>query len=139
MPLATFDIIIILIILYNLVQGFRRGLIRSLFFLLGLILATFFALSFYRPAGEYLYLNFQITHPWAECLSFSIIWISISFLVNWLGIALKKVAKILFVGWLDRLGGVVLGLGKAFLIISLILVSLTRLNLSPKIKQSLRD
>ena len=139
MPLLTVELVIVLIMVYSLWNGYRRGLLRSFFFLIGLVAATFVALSLYARCGGYLTRDFNIPHPWAEFLSFSLIWIAVSSFVNGVGAVTKKITKFLFIGWLDNLGGAILGLGKGLLIVSLLLVSLTRLPLNPAIKKSLQQ
>ena len=139
MTLAPVDLFISLVTLYNLWQGYRRGLLRGIFFLLGLLAATFAALTYYSVGGDYLSGHAAISHPWAEFISFSFIWLSITLLSNWLGQLLKKAAKYLFINWLDCFGGAALGLLKGLLIISLILVSITRLPLAPRVEKPLQE
>jgi membrane protein required for colicin V production len=46
-------------------------------------------------------------------------------LVSVLGVILKYLLNIAFLGWVDRIGGIVFGLAKGILIISVLFISLT--------------
>lgn len=113
------DVIIIIALAASLFSGWRNGLIRSLFSLVGLIAAVKLAGAFYiEVAGR---LNFISDEKAARIAAFGIILAAVMlivFVVAWL---LTKIAASLTLGWLNGLGGAAFGLFMGVLVISTLL------------------
>ena len=58
-------------------------------------------------------------------LSFLIIFCCVLIIVSVLGVIIKYLLNIAFLGWVDRIGGLVFGIIKAILIVSVLFISLT--------------
>lgn len=123
-----FDIILILILAYCFLRGIFRGLLKEISSLIGVIGGFYAAYTYYKDAGVHLspYLKRWITDPsHINILSFLIIFIGIYLIVSIIGIIIKYILKIVFLGWVDRLFGGVFGILKGILIGSVLLIVFT--------------
>jgi membrane protein required for colicin V production len=132
------DIFVGVILIYGLVRGIFRGLVKEVASIIGVLGAFLAAYSFYGTVGGYL--SGVVSSPaYRNLLAFLIIFCAVVVLVNVLAIVIQYLLKIVFLGWLDRLGGVVFGLIKAALIVAVLFLALTAFlpKGTPLIKESL--
>jgi len=119
-----FDIIIIVILGYSLVRGVFRGLVKEVSSIVGVLGGFYAAFSYYTMLAKIL--SGLIKEPaYLNILSFLIIFCSVLIIVGVLGIIIKYLLNIAFLGWVDRIGGVGFGLVKGVLIVSILFISLT--------------
>ncbi len=98
------DIVIIVIAGICAYIGWRQGLIRAAFSIVGLIVGIVVAGQLADVLAE------KISGAqWAYFVSFAIILIVVLVIANIVGGILKQFTKFLMIGWLDSLGGLVLG------------------------------
>lgn len=152
------DLGIIFLILLFTYFGYRKGAVKQTFAFLAFIGGLFLALSQYANGAAVLgkYLPFDRTS--LEIISFVVILLLTSVAINWLGLLLSSLTRVLFLGILDHILGAVLGLLKGSLLIYFLLLvlsnvpydQLTRelessflavnfLSLTPIIQQNLAD
>jgi len=119
-----FDIIIIVILGYSLVRGVFRGLVKEVSSIVGVLGGFYAAFTYYTMLAKLL--SGLIKEPaYLNILSFLIIFCSVLIIVGVLGIIIKYLLNIAFLGWIDRIGGVGFGLVKGVLIVSILFISLT--------------
>ena len=119
-----FDILIIIILLYCLIRGIFRGLLKEMSSLVGVLGGFYAAYTYYNEVGKYL--KKWITDPnYINILSFLLIFICVFLIISILGIIIKYVLKIVFLGWVDRVFGAVFGILKGILIGSVLLIVFT--------------
>jgi membrane protein required for colicin V production len=120
----AFDIIVVVILAYSLIRGLFRGLVKELASIIGVLGGFFAAYSFYKVGASYL--SGLVSNPaYRNILAFLVIFCAVAVLVNVLAIIIKYLLKIVFLGWLDRLGGFAFGVVKGVLIVSVIFLALT--------------
>jgi membrane protein required for colicin V production len=120
----AFDILVGVVLVYGLVRGLFRGLVKELSSIIGVLGGFLAAYSFYGVIGGYL--SGMVSSPaYRNLLAFLIIFGAVVVTVNLLAIVVKYLLKIVFLGWLDRLGGVVFGFVKGALIVSVLFLALT--------------
>jgi membrane protein required for colicin V production len=102
------DIVIIVILVISAVSGFISGLIKTVFSLVGLILGVFLAGKFY--VGLSGSLDFIPGDNGSRIAAFIIIFLVVMLIATLLGIILTKLISAVMLGWINRLGGAVLGL-----------------------------
>jgi membrane protein required for colicin V production len=113
------DIIILVVLIGSVVVGLLTGIIRILFTLVGGILGVVLAGQFSQSLGNKLTF---IHSPGAAHTTAFVFIIIVSVVVFMLiGLLVKKVASKLFIGWIDRLGGAVLGLVLGAIVIGALL------------------
>lgn len=119
-----FDILVVIIVGYGLVRGLFRGLVKEVASIIGVLGGFYLAFSYYRNLGAYLGWvtsneNYQLI------IGFLIIFCGVLIVVAGLAMIIKYLLKIAFMGWADRVGGVVFGLVKGVLIVSILFLMLT--------------
>jgi membrane protein required for colicin V production len=119
-----FDILIIVILGYSLVRGLFRGLVKEVSSIIG-VFGGFYAAYTYYPVLARLLAGLIHEVAYLNILSFLIIFCCVLIIVSVLGIIIKYLLNIAFLGWVDRIGGFVFGIVKAVLIVSVLFISLT--------------
>ncbi|MFO7666342.1 MAG: CvpA family protein [Desulfobacterales bacterium] len=119
-----FDIILIIIIIYCVIRGIFRGIVKEISSLIGVLGGFYAAFTYYKDAG--IYLKRWISDPnYINILSFLMIFLCIFLIVSALGIIIKYILKIVYLGWVDRVFGGVFGILKGILIGSVLLIVFT--------------
>jgi len=119
-----FDIVILVIIGFCLIRGGFRGLIKEVAAIVGVLGGFYGAYRYYHLLSGLLS-KWISTDAYSNILSFLIIFCAILIIINILGIIIRYAMNIVFSGWLDRLGGVLIGLIKGALIVSVLFFALT--------------
>lgn len=109
------DLIIIGIMIYGALIGFKRGLIRILFDLIALILGAILALTYFEAGALFIQQTLNLSGPIASFISFFSIWGSIWLTVSIIGRAINSGASLTLLWPLNRLGGALMGSTRAFL------------------------
>jgi len=139
MTINWIDVTIMIIILLNMVIGIRRGIIRGIINLIGVITAIFLAIFWFKEVGEYISSHSQISGEIANILGFAIIFLGVYLIARIIEIFFKKILSLLFVSWIDGLGGAVFGLIKGSLIVGILLVIITFIPLPVFLKEQLEN
>ena len=119
-----FDIIIIVILGYGLVRGLFRGLVKEVSSVIG-VLGGFYAAFTYYPKLSKLLSGLISDTAYLNILSFLIIFCGVLIIVGVLSIMIKYLMNISFLGWVDRIGGLIFGVIKSVLIVSILFIILT--------------
>jgi len=119
-----FDILILVILGYSLVRGLFRGLVKEISSVIGVFGGFYAAYTYYKVLAGMLSGLIQDV-SYLNILSFLIIFCGVLIVVSVLGVIIKYLLNITFLGWVDRIGGVVFGLAKGILIIAVLFISLT--------------
>ena len=132
-----FDVVIIVIICFGLIRGIFRGLVKELSSIIGVFAGFYGAFTYYesltKPLSRWItdiaYLNIT---------SFMILFCAIFLLISMLGVVIKYLLNISFLGWLDRICGALFGSAKGILIATVLMFTLTAFlpSGSPVIKNS---
>jgi len=110
-----FDAVLIVVLILSTLLGLWRGLISMLLPLIGLILGIFVAGKYYGTVGGWLPIANEEHAKWA---AYAIIVIAFLIIFGILAIILKRFVKWTLLGWVDRLGGAILGLVSGALFIA---------------------
>ena len=119
-----FDILVIVILGYCLVRGLFRGLVKEVSSIIG-VLSGFYAAYLYYPLAAKWLSRFISDTSYLNILSFLIIFCCVLIFINVLGIIIKYLLNIAFLGWVDRVFGVIFGITKGILIVSVLLIIFT--------------
>jgi membrane protein required for colicin V production len=119
-----FDILIVVILGYSLVRGLFRGLVKEISSIIGVFGGFYAAYTYYGVLAKFLA---GLIHDvsYLNIVSFLIVFCCVLIIVSVLGIIIKYLLNIAFLGWVDRIGGLVFGFIKAILIVSVLFISLT--------------
>jgi len=133
------EIAIVIIIIYFLFSGVRRGLIKQVLAVVGIIAA--FISSFYLAHHFAAFLESKINVSYNICLLLSavILFAGTIILFNFVALALKKLVNMTILGPFDRIMGGLFGAIKGVLLSSLILVVISSLPVSESFKKDLEE
>jgi len=113
------DIVLIVAIVAGTLSGIRTGMIKSVISLAGLIVGVILAGRYYGQLAEQL--TFISQDSLARIVAFIIILAAVAVLAALAVRLLKWLTSLTMLGWVDRLGGGVLGLLMAALFCSVLL------------------
>ena len=112
-------------------RGYFRGLFREVFSLLGLVAGFVGAARYAEPLADLVATHWNATPIILKGVAFMICFFVIYVLFNVIGWLLHRSAKILFLQTVNRLGGVLLGVGKGAALTALVVFTLTSTTLVP--------
>jgi membrane protein required for colicin V production len=115
------DILIWSLLLLFVIKGFLKGLVKEVCSLLGLLLGGWAAFKYDHFAAEAMKTLIHLPHGIAVFLSFILIFLLVGLLFYLLGYLLTVVFKIMLLGWLNRIGGVIFGLLEGALLLCIVL------------------
>jgi membrane protein required for colicin V production len=119
-----FDIFIIIVISYSIIRGLFRGLVKEVSSIIG-VLGGFYAAHSYYPMIAKLLAGIVKDQSYLNIMSFLIIFCGILIVISILGVVIKYLLNVAFLGWIDRICGVGFGLIKGVLIVTVIFIILT--------------
>lgn len=126
------DVIGSILLVWAGVKGLRNGLIVGLFSFLAFIIGLAAALKLSAVAAEYIGTNTNIGKRWLPFVAFAAVFIIVVLLVRLGAKAIEGALQVAMLGWLNKLGGVILyGLLYLF-IFSIILFYAEQLHLLKK-------
>ncbi|HKK39036.1 MAG TPA: CvpA family protein [Cryomorphaceae bacterium] len=112
------DICILLPVLWGMFKGFKRGLIIELCTLMALVLGVYGAATFGEMGSDYLRETFNTDPRVSGVLGFALLFIIIVILVFIFGKVLEGVIKLVALGLINKLFGLLFGGLKFLLIVS---------------------
>ncbi len=102
------DIVFLLLMLLACVKGYSKGLIVALFSVIGFIAGLAAALKLSVYATQKLTGTFNTAGKWLPFISFLLVFLIVLIIVNLGGKLIQKSVEMLMLGWLNRIGGIVL-------------------------------
>ena len=102
------DVVCLLLLLWATFKGLRTGFIVGLFSFLAFIIGLAAALKLSTLAAEYIGANTPIGERWIPFIAFAAVFLIVVLLVRLGAKALEGVLRVAMLGWLNRLGGVLL-------------------------------
>jgi membrane protein required for colicin V production len=129
------DILIWTVLICFLVKGFTKGLVREACSLLGLVTGGWAAFRYYPSLTQVLRGFINLPPHVAQPLSFFLIFMLLGILFYFLGHLLTVVFKIMLLGGLNRIGGLLFGLLEGGFILSLLLYLATTTPVPDKVKR----
>jgi membrane protein required for colicin V production len=126
--MSKLDIILSIPLLWGAIIGFKKGLILELASLVALILGIIGALKFSDLTATYLGEWMEIEQQWMGLISFLVTFIVIVFAVFMLAKIIDKALKIVALGMLNRILGMLFGILKYALILSFLLFFFDNIN-----------
>lgn len=126
MPLNFIDIAVVCLLFYGLIRGAFRGFFVEIASLLALVLGVFGALHFSSFTASLLsnYLDWE----YLPLLAFALTFVGIIIGVSWVGKLLTKLAKVILLGFLNRLLGALFGACKWLVICGVLIWILGQVN-----------
>ena len=128
------DIVIIIYLCLSVLSGFMQGLIRTVLSIIGLIVGIILAAHFYKQFGDIL--TFISNKNVADIVAFVIILLAVVGIAALIAFILRSIIKGIMLGWIDKIGGAVLGLILGALSVAALLAIIVKLTDSSLITDS---
>lgn len=122
------DIVLGILLIFAAISGFRKGLIAEVASLAALILGIWGAIKFSYVTSDFLIENFNLQTEYLNLISFAVTFVVIVILVHIVGSAITKMVDVVMLGFVNKLAGLVFGLVKSALILSIILVVFNKID-----------
>ena len=113
------DIVILIVLAINVFIGLKIGLIKMVVTLAGLILGIFLAGRFYQSLADKL--SFISSEKGAQIVAYLIILVLVLIVAAVVAWLLSKVISAILLGWVNHLGGAIVGLFLSAIFIGAIL------------------
>ena len=125
MIFTPIDIIISLILLYYIINGARKGFIKEISRIIGIFTGIFFANKTGNIFIPYIepYVSYE---PLLYTTSYFTVFIIVIFIIGIIAATIQKFFELILLGWLNRLLGILIGLLKGLIIVSLIIFTLEK-------------
>lgn len=123
------DILFGILLLLAIVKGWRRGLVIAVFSVIALVVGLAAAMKLSTVVAAWLKDSTSISVQWLPFLSFAIVLIGVILLIRWGANLIEASLEVTLMGWVNRLGGMVLYVLLYTLAFSVVLFYATQLKL----------
>ncbi|HHW73206.1 MAG TPA: CvpA family protein [Firmicutes bacterium] len=124
------DLVVLVFLALGLLKGFKKGLIRELFSLMGAILAIIIAYHSYQSLALVLLERYALSTWQAQSIAFVVLLIGISLLAAFFGYVWSKALSYTPFSVIDHLGGAVFGVVKVVAVVLIVLVITNAANIA---------
>lgn len=125
------DLVVLVFLALGLLKGFKKGLVRELFSLMGAILAIIVAYHSYQTFALILLQNYPLSTWQAQAIAFVVLIVGISLLAAFFGYIWSKAISLTPFAILDHIGGAAFGVAKVGIIVLVLLILLGAADLTP--------
>lgn len=122
------DIVIIVILILSMVTGFINGFVKEVASFAALVLGVWGAIKFSRFTAEKLYDYFDMTGQYVGIIAFLVTFGIIVVIIHFVGILANKFVDAVSLSFVNRLLGIVFGLFKSVIIMSVFFVVLNAID-----------
>ena len=122
------DIIIVCCCVPAVIHGLSKGFVSQAFSLVALILGVWLSFKFSNAVGEWLGTYIDLPSTVIHVIAFALIMLVVMLFTHLAGKAVEGVLKVVMLGWLNKLLGIVFALLKAVLIIGLVIILFEAIN-----------
>jgi membrane protein required for colicin V production len=122
------DIIIVCCCVPAVIHGLSKGFVSQAFSLVALILGVWLSFKFSNAVGKWLVTYIDLPSTVIHVIAFALIMLVVMLITHLAGKAVEGVLKVVMLGWLNKLLGIVFALLKAVLIIGLVIILFEAIN-----------
>ena len=122
------DIILLICFIPALVQGFWKGFISQVIAIISIIAGVWLSFRFASYVSVWLGQYIQGSEQVMKVVAFAFIFIAVAAALALLGKLLEGTIRLVMLGWLNKLLGVVFAFLKTVLIVGLVIIAFTSIN-----------
>lgn len=123
------DIIYAVLIVLAVIKGFSRGLIIGIFSFLAVIIGLAAAMKLSAVVAGYIGSAVNVSDQWLPIISFIVVFIIVLLLIRLGANAIEKAVEISMLGWLNKLGGMLLYAAIYTIVYSILLFYAEQINI----------
>lgn len=102
------DILFAILMVLAIFKGYKRGLVVGLFSLVAVVIGLAAAMKLSTVAAGYIGQAIKVSDQWMPIISFAIVFIIVVLLIRLGANLIEKTVEIAMLGWLNKIGGIVL-------------------------------
>ena len=115
------DIITVVALILAAIKGYKHGLIVAVFSVLAIIVGIAAAMKLSTVVADYIGKAVKVSDQWLPVISFAVVFFMVVLLVRWGASLIQKSVQFAMLGWINRLGGILLYAALYILIFSVII------------------
>jgi len=123
------DLVFAALMVIAIIKGYRKGLIIAVFSIIAFVIGLAAALKLSAAVAEYLKDSVSISSKWLPFIAFAIVFITVVILVRLGAKLIEKGFQLVLLGWLNRIGGIVVYVVLYIIILSIFLFYAEKLHL----------
>jgi membrane protein required for colicin V production len=100
------DILFLIILIFAVIKGYRRGLIVGVFSFVAIIAGLAAAIKLSAAVAGYIGHAVNVSDKWLPVISFIVVFFLVVLLVRLVANLLEKAIEITMLGWVNKLGGI---------------------------------
>ncbi len=102
------DLVFLVLMVVAIFKGYQRGLIVGIFSFVAIITGLAAAIKLSTVVAGYIGQAVNVSDEWLPVISFIVVFIIVAILVRLGANAIQRTVEIAMLGWLNRLGGIIL-------------------------------
>ena len=115
------DLVLIVTLILAIIKGYQRGLIVGVFSFLAIIIGLAAAIKLSAVVAGYIGKAIKISDTWLPVISFAVVFIIVVILIRLGANMLQRTIEIALLGWVNRLGGILLYIAIYLIVYSVII------------------
>lgn len=122
------DIILLVCFIPAIISGLRKGFIAQVVAIISIVLGVWLSVKFATFVGNWISQWIEASPQLINIISFAIIFIAVAVLLFTIGKLIEATIKIIMLGWLNKLLGVLFSMLKCILIIGFLIIVFEAIN-----------
>jgi membrane protein required for colicin V production len=123
------DLLFVIILVLAIVKGYQRGLIVGIFSFVAVIIGLAAAIKLSAVVAGYIGDTIKVSNEWLPVISFAVVFILVVLLIRLGANMIQKTVEISMLGWVNRLGGILLYIAIYGMVYSVVLFYAEQLKL----------
>jgi membrane protein required for colicin V production len=123
------DLIFAVFMVMAIIKGYRKGLIIAIFSMIAFVIGLAAALKLSTAVAAYLKDSISISSRWLPFIAFAVVFFIVVILVRIGGKLIEKALQLVLLGWLNRIGGIIIYVILYIIILSIFLFFAVKLHL----------
>ncbi len=102
------DLVFAVLLVIAIIKGYQKGLIIALFSIIAFVIGLAAALKLSAVVASYLKDSVNVSAKWLPFVAFIIVFLVVVLLIRLGGKLIEKALQVVLLGWLNRIGGIIL-------------------------------
>ena len=102
------DLVFAVLLVIAIIKGYQKGLIIALFSIIAFVIGLAAALKLSAVVASYLKDSVNVSAKWLPFVAFIIVFLIVVLLIRLGGKLIEKALQVVLLGWLNRIGGIIL-------------------------------
>src|SRR5258706_12744902 len=102
------DLVFVIILILAIIKGYQRGLIVGIFSFIAIVVGLAAAIKLSVVVAGYIGKSVKVSDEWLPFISFIVVFIVVVLLIRWGANLIHRSFQVAMLGWLNRLGGIIL-------------------------------